>query len=436
MLSLLALAVSLVLLGSVYRLGKSGRVQTIQFGAMVSMMLFIGMPLAWFAIFGALPLATDFLYTSLSDVTRDDGDFILYLCAVTLVSIAALALLPRRKKMRVLPATRVGVGREKVALMLAASIYIVGTAAVYLYSVGSEEAHWYRSREEFVANTGLVGVVISYMITGARLVVIASIAKLVGKVGFTRWTSAVCLVFSLYDVLVTGNRVGLLLLLFCLFSMTLLRREYRVIALSIVAAPLLAYVLSLYAYVRPYLRSDAGLASIMEASSENIAESSRGVGSAFLGAVESVNISVLKALYGGIDADSPRFGSTYARPALIFIPRSVWPDKPDSPTVQAGEAYAHGRTSLVVMYIGEGVMNFGRLGFVIGLGLIVLAISMFGRAFGTWGANDLMQAMLAFLAIRMAFSDVVLWALGAYVIWVASGYVSRLRFAPRGSAHV
>jgi hypothetical protein len=418
-------------------LGRKGNVFGLQFGAMVAMLLFLGIPLAWIGVAGVLPLASDFAYTSLSNASLADGYFLFYLCAASISSVITLALLSRVVGfVRFSTASKASIRRDTIAMVLSVAVYLLGTLTVYLYSINSLEAHWYRSREEFVQTMGTAGIVVSYMTTGARLMVIGSIARLAQQRGFTALVAVISGVFSIYDVLITGNRIGLLLMVFCFLVVAVSRRQYRLLVAGLIAAPLLAYVLSLYAYVRPYLYSGQGIEAIAEASAANISQSTEGLSSIFLGGIESVNISVIKKLYEADEQIPQQFGATYARPILIPVPRSVWPSKPQSPTVLAGEMFAGGNTSLVVTFIGEGLINFGRIGFLLGLFLVVVSIRGFAFFFKEWGANGIFQAMLGFLSIRMAFSDLILWGMGALAIWIISGYLSRMRLRRRNSAHV
>ncbi|MFL6586747.1 MAG: hypothetical protein ACJ8GV_07655 [Luteimonas sp.] len=421
MINVLVIISLLITAALAVNIARRGNVFSAAFGALLSILFFLGGPLLWVAIAGELPLSFDFSYSGLSGVTDDDGDFLLYL--VTALVFSSVILAKSRFSSRSYDYSYyLDSPANALALRFSSAIYVCSTLCIYIYSMNSESAHWYHSREEFMETTGVLGVLITYLTTGSRLITVVGLSILVAKNGLSSRVMFVIGAFSTYDLIITGNRIGILLLMLGILCVLIHRKNYKTVIAAATIAPFLAVSLSAFAYIRPYLRSTEAATSIVEMSGDNISQSVDGVGSLAKGAMESVNLSTLRSLYYESAEIEPQFGLTYLRPLFIFVPRSMWSEKPESPTVQAGEAYASGRTSLVVTYIGEGMINFGKSGFLIGLPIIIISIFALGRLFSGWAGRGLIQTMLAFLSMRMAFSDVVIWALFAAAIWLSAKY--------------
>ena len=117
-------------------------------------------------------------------------------------------------------------------------------------------------------------------------------------------------------------------------------------------------------------------------------------------------------------------GYTLTPILTAFVPRLIWPDKPD---VQTGQIMNRvfqisevEDTHISPSHLGELYWNFGWPGVVIGMTLVGLLLGLVGTRFDLAAASTLTRLMVIVITIRM----LILGSEGAiavqYVVWLRS----------------
>lgn len=160
------------------------------------------------------------------------------------------------------------------------------------------------------------------------------------------------------NMIMTGNRIYIALLLFFIGNSLLIQRKFRLIAILLVALPFLAFIFGAWSHVR------GGLADVTTSveNYQNVREKeSDKIMGAFVDATEASNVILLFHITKDF---GPRYdflyGATYLRAFTFPIPRSIYPDRTKSFTVISAELYIPlANTSLSSTALGEMYANFG-----------------------------------------------------------------------------
>ena len=249
----------------------------------------------------------------------------------------------------------------KTTSMLAAvvwglSIALAGGVEAYFTS------HWLYRQEDMVERFG-ESVLLLGRLSQANFTVFVASAVLYLRYQLERqrlggWLSILIVFVLLLELVMTGNRIYIaLFLLTCLALCWILNRK-KILVGFIALAPVIVLAFSLWASIRSnltqvqekvpgYLSADLGnraLTTVMDVS-------------------EGQNVMQLLHM---IRDFGPRFdylmGITYTKAFTFWVPRGLYPDKPEHYTVTIAKLYSPGsRTSFNTTQLGELYANFGML---------------------------------------------------------------------------
>lgn len=391
---------------------RLGAFQGLIFGTMYFVLVPIGVLLAT----GKLPLPKEFGATSLPDITLENYGIETLSILLFILVLAVLDFSLRVvRKLKNSKAPALGPPRADYALILLISFFTYVASDLYYFTqsgLGSG-GHWYTSRADVLEKSGNIGVLVAHFIFISRILVLCSLSAMYldGKVRFAHFIAFLSLV-CVFDLYTTGNRIFTFLSFSLIFFIMLMDRKFTTIAiLGLVAVPL-GMLMNLFRYIRPFMHSTLSLDSIVQgyqfALDYNV---SKGVADFILGITESVNMNVVLEILR-IFPDKVAFygGETYAKLVFAFIPRSLWPDKPESITVQIARLFvpSETETSFASTLYGELYANFGYFSFML-ITVLVFFIMLATR----FAVRDRkMASLLGFVYgitfVRMAFSDVML----------------------------
>lgn len=287
-----------------------------------------------------------------------------------------------------------------IAVVLWANlIWLVGGVEEFLVS------HWQVRNDELVARHGDVFVLLSHLDT-ANQVVFTGAAILHTSMGICRrkmrWGFTFLLwVFFLLEVAMSGNRIFLATYLLSLFACLCFEKRWKVFALVLAGAPVLVFVFAMWSSVRH------NLSTLGTSVGDYVERDDRSdVTSSLINVTEGMDFLLLMHVvddYGG------RFdylhGITYSRAVISFVPRRLFPQKPQNFTALLAEQYLPNvETSLNATAIGEMYANFGPLTLFFFPALTGAIVVLNQWSSGTVSHHPLLHAILFVLLVWVARS--------------------------------
>lgn len=274
------------------------------------------------------------------------------------------------KDAKIDPSIEPSPARFKLALATATTILIV----VFLLSGKTEGRHW-------ADGTGIQGAIPNAIavVSLALRCYIFSLGSIVLQKhrGFAPHLFA----FAILDTILTGNRISVLYLGVALvISRTYSKKE--LFALALIFLPPVVVFAGAYPIIRGVLWSEfGGLSGIQGATTyalENLDLAKAGV-SLVWNLFEAANLAVFQFIFDHFgSAKDLLYGQTVIiKPLSLFIPRSIWPDKPEGLGIRLGEMITDIEgLSLNSLMLGEFWANFGWFTFffvfVIFLALLIV----------------------------------------------------------------
>lgn len=392
---------------------RLGAMQGLIFGTFY----FLLIPMGVLLVTGIVPMPVEFGDTSLRDVTLDDYGTELLLALLLILVLAALdfSLRIARKLKKAAPKKLPERPRIDYALVLSVSFFTYIAADLYFFSQAglASGGHWYASRHELLEKSGSIGALVMHFVFLSRILVLCTLSAMYldKKVRFPMFISLLGLV-CVFDLYTTGNRIFTFLSLSLIFFIMLMERRFMTIGvLGLMALPL-GVLMDLFRHIRSFMHSSISLDAL--AFGYEFArnyDASKGLADLILGITEAVDMNVLLEILK-IFPDKVAFygGETYAKLVLAFIPRSLWPDKPESITVQMANLFVSSdkELSLVSTMYGELYANFGYFSFML-ITVLVFFIMLATRfAVRDRKLASLIGFVYGITFVRMAFSDVML----------------------------
>jgi hypothetical protein len=377
---------------------------------------FIIVPISLVIIEGELPPPIDFFGSNIPAVflDKDGGEVALVFLSI----ICALIYPVFVGKVRRLVAPTM---TFDVSVKVLIGAYLILSVGIFSFAgLGDEGAHWYESKEEFLVNYGLAGVLASYILSALKITAFVLVTNefLNKKISLAHFFLGAMLV-SAIDLYTTGNRIFTLLVVVLVFLSLLRSKRYGLVSILILAAAPFAYAMSLFRWIRSYMHSEG--AGSLESSINGFVT---GVDFALNqatnitaqqiigGATESVNVNVLVSIFGdfGHQVDF-LYGESLLKLIVFWVPRSLWAEKPDSIAVVIGQHLAPGQgVALIATFYGEMFANFGYFSFLLGVLFLLLAKRILDFYFKDYEIHGALSFLFGFLLIRMPYSDVILVA--------------------------
>jgi hypothetical protein len=285
---------------------------------------------------------------------------------------------------------------------------------IFIFSgLSSGGGNWYESSAKFWEQFGFIGVILNFSHFATRLIFVTTFFFYF-KTFFNSRSLGILLLllFGLFDSYITGNRIFLfvsLALLGCDYLKDFGKREaYQVIIITPLVL-IMGLASSAYGLLRHYI-SAFGIPSFEELSLifENFEFDEWGFKSAILGMFESINFNVVMSIFNETTINNIFYGESYLKVFFTFIPRSIWPNKPESIALEATKILSpsEDHLSLALTMIGEMHFNFLYFGILLIIPFLIflnkicnscLALIPELRNYFLFGLGVLM--------FRMSFSD-------------------------------
>lgn len=365
---------------------------------------------------------------------RNPDDFnaaMLVLVALT-INLVVFALIyasqPRRQPVQIVSDSWQA-GIRRLLWLLGGALFCAWSAQI-VASGGLAEflaAHWYTRHDEFFERYGALFVLFVRVTDAMHLAFAAAAGVYIYGCLQTRRYGWVMLAFVacilLAGMILTGNRIFIAILgIFSIWCLALVGRRLLLLGVFL-AAPVAAWIFSLWATVRGDLPNI--LENIQASWAEPFGKEVHFARIVF-DLTEGINVMVLLQLVKDYVSGSFELllGETYAKLFVFFVPAALMPDKPRGLTTTLAEVFEPGEaTSLPATSFGEMFANFGWLALVM-LPVVTWLISRLdGVSIGRFNIKPV-HASVLFLAVlwgsRSTFYDNTLAAVfGLLIVGVA-----------------
>ena len=289
--------------------------------------------------------------------------------------------------------------------------YALGMLIVFIGSGLFKGGNWYDNRHNFFESSGQLAVLIAFVLNSTKILIIASLFYKWLKKDYTviKFLCYIVL-FVLFDMFISGNRIYLFCTAIGICFIFLKRFPKKMLLLSPIFLPLIffmGYFASIFKHIRGPL-FEKGLPTydiFKESLLRAISLEPPSFSSFFLEISESINVNVLYEIFNRYD--NFLYGATYIKPLFFYFPRSIWTSKPESITIIAANNF--GGASLVTTIIGEIYMNFYFFGVVILPFLLLFLDYIFSKSLRSFGnISGIILFIFGILIFRMPFSDELL----------------------------
>jgi oligosaccharide repeat unit polymerase len=253
---------------------------------------------------------------------------------------------------------------ERVLLTCMAIAMVLWTLQIQLVG-GLDEfliSHWYLRGEDLFSRYGDSYVLVAHLAAANQILFTGTAALYTGcglKHRNTKWFfTTLILLFFLCTVVMTGNRIYLALYLLAGLTSCWLLRRRKLIAVMLAVAPALVLIFSAWSSLRHNL-------SEIPDSVDSYVEGDYGNRTIYslMNVTEGTSVMLLLHMINDFgNRYTFLYGTTYSRTFLSLIPRSIYPNKPDSlPLVLARIYEPQETTSFGATAVGEMYANFGPL---------------------------------------------------------------------------
>ncbi len=432
-LSITLLLISLILAVSIFFFKLKKRGLSFELGILFALLFFLTVP-SLFLIFGGLVEvdAIGFAGSEIKDIALSNSAIEIFILSIYILLISLWTLFTKETKK-----VNREVNKRSLLFVILMTFFIsvfIGSLTYYFSGVSSGGSDWYSGVDNFTSSLGTFGVLLSFLHMSARLIFISYFFHYYK----THYSSSIIgplalISFGIFDSLLTGNRLFLFIILALIFVEYFSSFKPKKILNLILISPfliILGFLASTYTHFRYYI-SNAGVSAFTDLSviSEIISNfdfAVWGLKSAILGMFESINFNVLMNIFSTVDYQNMFWGESYLKFLFTVIPRSIWPDKPESIAYQATEILSPSTEglSIALTFIGEMHFNFWYLGFI----LILPFLSFIRFLLQILYKDD--SSILKYLSFsfgvllfRMSFSDVLVIML----IAISLIYLCKLR---------
>ena len=293
-------------------------------------------------------------------------------------------------------------------------IYLAGGFVAYFLE------HWYFKNED---KNGVFWLILDRLFDGIYIVFCAVTAIIVADAikqkRYRLWLLASAVFMLLMGVLVTGNRIHLLLVGLYVLPFILIYNR-KLVTPIIIAMPALIIMGSYWANIRSYTDKFKGI----EIYTDRIISGQVDFMTPIVEILEGANILVLFEIVKKAGSEMNLvLGESYLKSITWIIPRSMWPEKPLSATQSVAAAIEPGQQGWSVSFtqFGEVYFNFGMaaLGVIpIMTIFIVVSSNYLEKRFYRMPLKVVSACLLIFWMSRSIFSDnLILLLFTCLIIW-------------------
>jgi hypothetical protein len=411
-----------------YIFWKKGKIFELAFS--VSGSYFLMLPALYLFFNGNIPIPLDFVATQIPNIIYRDYGLEVFIVLLTWNIVNYLMLLLSNIELKFFKINDLPF-RYDILIKL---FFIYEMIAIYLFFAaglggGDEGAHWARSREHFMQNAGSLGLIASFLVAGLRYILLSIFICFLFNNHKTKVILLLLCICCLTDLYTTGNRISTLVACFGCFYVLLAQKQYVKIAIfTVFAIPFGVFMLT-YRIIRSQLHSEESFIDGFSKGMDVVNQSSlfdSGIVFEFISGIsESVNFNVLVGIHErfGNSVDF-LYGSSYLKTLVWWVPRSIYPDKPITITMEANKVFApYTDVSLVTTALGESYANFG-LFTLITLPIFLLLFKVVIDNLFSNKISHFVKLIFGFLLFRMAYSDLFIYMLfgGLFLLLISSKY--------------
>jgi len=426
----ISLTIILLTLGLCYS-SKLIHINTFLFGIFLGILYFIYIPLLVWFINGPMHVLAfpNFYLADIDNYERSLCYLLLYLIEFFLIFFFVKILHKSTAKKLV---KRVYFAREIKLYYSAIVLYLVINIIILTICGSFDRGHWYKSREILSTRYHEIGILLSFMIWGLRLLIISYTFEFLERKKISNFMAFVLMiVMCLFELRFVGNRI--VILMFGMMGLVFICRTYGILLclLTICCSLPFAMMIAIYQGIRHLLFKDNISAIMMQwfdygqylISSGRLLE-------VFLTIFEYVDFTVLLKVLNDVGNHiEPIYGLTLIKAVTWYVPRAIWPDKPLPFTILLGKTYMPGTgIALVGLLLGEIHFNFGEFGFVIFPIFLFLTLKFIKILSSYLPFSFYWSMLVGFLIFRLPLSDILVGAIISILIYRLLIYINNYIF--------
>lgn len=428
------MSIVIVLFGIIFRRTMRCRdMPTPLMGWLVGLSFFLILPLCILILNGGYQMPVSYHVSGrLGNLDLSDSAYVfpflviwssLMLTASTLLAVFSIRSTPTMA----VPRYTISIPKLRAIIIVSSAAILASWVLAIIWLGGIQNyflLHWNTRFQNVMKNWGSLLVLFQHATNALQILLTAATALLIGaslqKHTRTYGILIFALIMAVLDMIMTGDRIYIALLMLYVGNLLLLQRRLRLIFLLIMALPVLVLFFSAWAHVR------GGLGNISSSIANYQYEREKQPDKLMDSLVDVTEGSNVIMLFNIIRDFGSRYdylyGATYARAFAFFIPRSIYPDRTQPFTLTTAELYQPGvNTSISSTALGEMYANFGIFSVLL-LPLFTLAILWVNnRIVAHLTRHALMSGVLFMLFAWMSRSvfagNFITFILCAIIIW-------------------
>jgi len=389
-------------------------------GANVGINYLILLPFSVVLIQGGMAVDDDGItYRSGIDITRDQLEIATILIATLIYGAWDLFTHRLYRQKELIPTSKPSPTRPVLAIwqILLAVITLYVTIFV-LAGLHTGEGHWARSLPGFIERYGVLGNLAMVGRKALRVVVLVGLTCLYLRERITLSLMLSTLaILCMADLYLTGTRIFTLQAMLIVGIALLYTRRYKIIACIGVAVIPFGFFMTLWGAIRSQMHQyqGGGFRAVVyafldgwEFATKRFLSAGYGISDFILGITEGSSLLTFVTVLKIVPAQMEYlYGSSLIKPLVIWVPRSVWPNKPLSAQAIVGEYIAPGTgLSVTMSTFGEFYLNFGLPGML----LVPLAFALMSWLLSKIVKDPMALSLLLFVAgftaVRMSYANV------------------------------
>ena len=260
---------------------------------------------------------------------------------------------------------KLSIGKLRNIILTCSAIIIVNWVVTIILMGGIQNymlLHWYTRFETSIEQWGYFFILFQH-ITGALQIILTSATallintsskKLISKYAFFIFALSMVLL----NMIMTGNRIYIALMMLYICSSLLLQRKFKAVSIFIIILPVFVIFFSTWSHVRGGMDDLSTSISNYQASKKY--EDNK-IMNALINVTEGSNVMMLLHIMRDFGTRYDLlYGATYSRAVTFPIPRSIYPNRQQNFTTILAELYEPGVTvSYNSTALGEMYANFG-----------------------------------------------------------------------------
>lgn len=297
--------------------------------------------------------------------------------------------------------------------------FLFGAITLFVVTGVASGGHWADAKSEFLLSGGTPALLAYNLFAAVRLATLISLAAMYLQDKVTLKWMLLCLgLLCAVDLYTSGNRIFTLQALVVLAALLLVRGRWLQFGLLGLAALPFGALMTMFPLIRVYMHRWSGGFALFTATTalgegyleaKDFFGAGLGIPEFIIGVTEGININVLIVVVEDFHRSlGMLMGTGIVRGFVFWVPRSIWPGKPQNLSVLIGQHLLGGSergVSMGATIFGEFWANFGLLGFV----AIPVLIFIIDRVLKKLIKDPTMRMVAAFIygysIVRMPVSD-------------------------------